>query len=113
MSHFKRLPAFEKEFSKLEKKYSSLPRDLEKLETLLLTIGPVGVGANFTTIHQSDDVRIIKTRLACRSLRERSLRVIYAYHRDTVEFMYIEIYFKGNKENEDRERIREYIKGLR
>jgi len=112
MNHFKRLAEFEKEFSKLAKKYSSLPQDLEKLERLLSTIGPVGLGANFVTIHNGKDVQIIKTRLACKSLRERSLRVIYAYHQDRVEFMYIEIYYKGDKENEDRERIKKYIQNV-
>lgn len=109
MSHFKRLPEFEKEFFKLAKKYSSLPEDIEKLERLLSTIGPVGLGINFVTIHNGKNIQIVKTRLACKSLRERSLRVIYAYHQDRVEFMYIEIYYKGDKESEDRERIEGYI----
>ena len=52
----------------------------------------------------------MKARLACKSLRDRSIRVIYAYHNDTVTFVYIELYFKGDKKNEDRERVREYIK---
>lgn len=110
MSHFSKLPEFEKEFSKLSKKYRSLPEDLCVLERII-TQNPVGFGSNFTTVHQSTTVLIVKTRLACKSLRERSLRIIYAYHKDKIEFMYIEVYFKGDKESEDRGRIKKYLDG--
>ena len=85
MSHFSRTSEFEREFSKLSKKYRSLSEDL---------------------------IKIVKTRLACKSLRNRSIRIIYAYKESTVTFVYIEIYFKGDKENEDRERINLYLKSL-
>lgn len=112
MSHFNRLPEFEKELSKLSEKYRSLFEDLKKLEKLL-TINPVGLGANFVIIHHSAKVKIVKTRLACKSLRDRSLRVIYAYHEDIVTFVYIELYLKGEKENEDRRRVEEYLKNYK
>jgi|SRR3989344_6142853 len=111
MSRFNRLPEFEKEFSKLSKKYPSLPVDLKKLERLI-ALKPVGFGTNFVTIHHGSTVKIVKTRLACKSLRNRSIRIIYAYHEHITTFVHIEIYFKGNKENEDRGRIEEYLKGL-
>lgn len=104
MSQFNRLPEFEKELTKLSKKYPSLGDDLKKLERLV-EINPTGMGTNFVVIHQAEAVKIVKTRLACKSLKNRSIRVIYAYHDKTVTFMYIEIYFKGDKENEDRERV--------
>lgn len=57
-----------------------------------------------------DYPNIYKARkFACRSLKGKGsasgIRVIYAYfeEEDCVEF--IEIYYKGDKENEDRERI--------
>jgi len=109
MSRFNQLPEFEKEFSKLFKKYRSLAEDLKKFEKLV-EINPTGVGKNFTIIHNSEKVKIVKTRLACKSLRDRSMRMIYAYHDDKVIFVYIELYFKGDKANEDRERIKEYLK---
>lgn len=111
MSHFNRLAEFEKEFSKLAKKYRSLPDDLEKLERLI-TLNPVGLGANFMIIHDVNAVKIVKARLACKSLRARSIRIIYAYHHNTLTFVHIEIYFKGDKANEDRERIADYIKNM-
>jgi hypothetical protein len=111
MNHFNKLPEFEREFKKLSQKYSSLTEDLKKLEKLV-AINPLGMGTNFVVIHHSDTVKIVKTRLACKSLRDRSIRIIYAYHHDNLTFMYIEMYFKGDKENEDRERIKRYLKSV-
>jgi mRNA-degrading endonuclease RelE of RelBE toxin-antitoxin system len=111
MSHFKKLPEFEKELVKLSKKYRSLAEDIKKFERLV-TANPTGVGANFVIMHHAEAVKIVKARLACKFLRDHSIRVIYAYHEDTITFMYLETYFKGNKENEDRLRIEEYLKNL-
>ena len=75
----------------------------------MLLQNPLGLGKNFTVIHYGTALKIIKARLACRSLKDRSVRIVYAYHGDTMTFMYIEIYFKGNKESEDKSRVKEYI----
>src|SRR3989344_4041080 len=103
MSRFSQTPEFEKEFLRLSSKYPSLPEDLKKLEKLI-SLSPVGIGTNFVTIHHLPKVKIVKTRLACKSLRDRSMRIIYAYHDVAVAFVYIEIYFKGDKESEERGR---------
>jgi hypothetical protein len=109
MSHFNQLPEFEEEFSRLSKKFTSLVEDLVKFEKLV-NANHTGSGKNFTIIHNSQKCKIVKARLACKSLRNRSMRIIYAYHNDTITFVYIEIYFKGEKENENKERIKKYIK---
>lgn len=48
-------------------------------------------------------------KFACRSLKGRGvqsgIRVIYAYFEEQDRIELIEIYYKGDKENEDRERI--------
>jgi len=111
MNRFEQLPEFEKELSKLSRKYPSLLEDLRKLG-ILISLNPAGLGTNFVTIHHSPRVKIVKTRLACKSLRDRSMRVIYAYHDSTVTFVYIELYFKGDKENEDTARWRQYLKDV-
>lgn len=109
MSHFNQSPEFEKEFKKLSKKYRSLPKDLKDFEEVL-GASPTGLGKNFTIVHRAESVKIVKARLACESLRDRSIRIVYAYHDNTFQVMYIEIYFKGDKENEDRTRIEKYLK---
>ena len=109
MSHFNKLPEFESEFKRLSKKYPSLYQDLKDLEDTLITL-PTGSGKNFIVLHHNEKIKIVKARLACKSLRARSMRVIYAYHNDILTFVYIELYLKSDKENEDKERIKEYLK---
>ena len=65
----------------------------------------------------SDELKVCKIKkFACKALKGRGvqsgIRVIYAYHTlaNTVDF--IEIYFKGESENEDKERIKEYLKSF-
>jgi len=112
MNHFKQLPEFEREFKKLSKKYRSLSHDIKDFEDIIRD-NPCGVGKGFVTVHSSPTCKIVKARLACESLQNKNMRIIYAYHKDRIEFMYIEIYFKGDKQNEDRERIEEYIKSVK
>src|SRR3989338_2613304 len=104
MSKFFELPEFEKELKRLSKKYPTLVSDIEDIKPILLT-NPTGIGKNFTIINYSEEVKIVKVRIHCESLRARKMRLIYAYHKDKIEFMYIELYFKGDKDNEDRDRI--------
>lgn len=109
MSHFKYLPEFEKELGHLLKKYRSLNEDLKSFEGVIFT-RPTGFGKNFTIIYNDKGIKIVKARLMCKSLHSRNIRIIYAHHDNTFEFMYLEIYFKGDKANENRERIRNYLK---
>lgn len=111
MIHFNQLPEFERELKKLSKKYRSLPYDLKDFEGIIKN-NPCGIGKSFVIIHSSPNCKIIKARLACESLQNRNIRLIYAYHKDKIEFMYIELYFKGEKENEDHERIKRYLESL-
>lgn len=111
MRNFNSLPEFRRELKELYRKYGTLDRDLETFKQVLLS-SPTGFGKNFTVIHSTEVVKIVKARMACRSLRNRSLRIIYAYveHEEKIEF--IEIYYKGNKENEDWNRIKKYLKSV-
>ncbi|MBI4687356.1 MAG: hypothetical protein HY756_06205 [Nitrospirae bacterium] len=51
-------------------------------------------------------------KFACKSLKgkgaQSGIRVIYAYHEEDDWIELIEIYYKGDKENEDRQRILKY-----
>ncbi|HEY4511258.1 MAG TPA: hypothetical protein VJH55_00220 [Candidatus Paceibacterota bacterium] len=111
MAKFYQLPQFRKDLKKLSRKYPSLQSDIEDIQPVLLA-SPSGIGKNFTIINTAKEITIVKVRIHCESLRARSVRLIYAYHKDRIEFMYIEIYFKGDKENEDRERIIDYLKSI-
>lgn len=111
MSKFSQLPEFERELKKLSKKYPSLPDDIEDIKQVLQS-SPTGIGKNFTIISIVKDVRVVKVRIQCESLRSRAIRLIYAFHPDKIEFVYIEVYFKGDKENEDRGRVEEYLRSV-
>lgn len=111
MSTFYYLPEFEKELKRLSKKYPSIKDDIEDIKPVLLS-SPTGIGKNFTIISTTEQVRVIKARIQCESLRARAIRLVYAYHKDKIEFVYLEVYFKGDKENEDKERVSRYLKSI-
>ncbi len=111
--NFKCTQKFLKDFKKLSKKFKTLDNDLIEFEKILKT-SPLGIGKHFNVITKSGYIYIVKARFFCQSLKRKDLRIIYAYIKNhTVIQMigidFIEIYFKGNKENEDKERIKKYL----
>lgn len=112
--NFKCTQEFEKDFKGLSKKLRSLDEDLIEFKKVL-NEAPLGIGKHFKVITKIGHAHIIKARFFCKSLKKKDLRIIYAYIKDhqTVEIIsidFIEMYFKGEKENEDRERIKVYLK---
>ena len=110
----KKLPEFEKEFKKLLKKFQSLAEDLDVFidKQLVLThkLGVDNGGVVRIAGLGIEEPKVYKAKkFACKSLKgkggQSGIRIIYSYSstRDVVEF--IEIYYKGEKENEDRARI--------
>lgn len=119
-NEIRRLPEFEKEFVKLSKKrFRTLPEDLEVLMNTALEAYHK-LNQDYGGIVQISDLGITYpeiykvTKFACKSLKGRGaasgIRLTYAYFRDKDTIEFIEIYFKGDKENEDRERIKEHYK---
>ena len=111
--NFKSAAEFEKDFKKLSKKFKSLNNDLIEFKKVL-NESPLGIGKHFNVITKTGSVYIIKARFFCKSLKKKDLRIIYAYieKHQIVEMIgveFIEIYFKGNKENENKERIKNYL----
>lgn len=118
-SQTSRLPGFDRDIKKLLKKFKTLEDDLEifiKNELNLfhkLKIDNKGVFQ--ITGLQIQNPKIYKAKkFACRSLKGKGvhsgIRVIYAYFEEEDRIELIEIYYKGDKENEDRQRIFEYSK---
>ena len=110
----KKLPEFEKEFKKLLKKSQSLAEDLDVFidKQLVLThkLGVDNGGVVRIAGLGIEEPKVYKARkFACKSLKgkgaQSGIRIIYSYSstRDVIES--IEIYYKGDKENEDRARI--------
>ena len=104
--NFKNTTEFQKDFKKLLKKFRSLDEDLNEFKKVL-NEEPLGIGKHFNVIKKTDSLYVVKARFFCKSLKKKDLRIIYAY---SLGIDFIEIYFKGEKENEDYERIKEYLK---
>jgi hypothetical protein len=112
MINYESLTTFDKEFKRLFKKYRSLEKDLGVLKDAL-ELFPTGQSNNSEIVFNNENVKVVKTRLFCRYLKGSTLRLTYAYHRQENKTCFIEIYFKGDKENEDRERIKNYLKEIK
>ncbi len=100
---------FKREFKKLSKKYSGLDVDFTILKGAIKA-KPAGNGTKHWNRLKSDEGAekyIMKMRMMCRSTKGANFRVIYFYNGEGVEVLFIEIYFKGKKENEDKNRIEE------
>jgi hypothetical protein len=106
---FNELPKFQKELKRLGKKYKSLSDDLQEFCNVVSVV-PLGNSKHFNIIIQTETFYILKARLFCRYLKGSSLRIVYSYFEQEQRIEFIELYFKGDKENEDRERIKEYLK---
>lgn len=105
---FEELSIFQKEFKKLKKRYKSLLKDLKEFQKIL-SVSPLGNTKHFSVIQQTNVLYIIKARFFCRYLKGSSLRIVYAYFQKGGKIQFIELYYKGNKENEDTLRIKKYI----
>lgn len=104
------LPEFSRELKRLGKKYLTLPDDLDRLKQTLKNPVVKNHGKHWNCIHKTESVSVYKIRLACRYLRATTMRVIYAQHVTPARIVFIELYYKGETENEDRERIKQYLK---
>ncbi|OQX85495.1 MAG: hypothetical protein B6D55_07360 [Candidatus Omnitrophica bacterium 4484_70.2] len=111
------LSEFKKDFKKLTKKFKTLSEDFEVFKNTQLKafhkLKQDNKG-NLRIFNLGIDCPLIYkvVKFACRVLKGRGvksgIRVIYAYYPDKDKIEFIEIYYKGEKENEDRERILRY-----
>lgn len=109
--NFDELDDFSKEYRRLAKKYKSLPSDLREFKNVVSVL-PSGNSKHFNILTQTKNIKIIKARFFCRYLKRSSLRVIYSYIEEQKKIEFIEIYFKGNKETQNKERIKQYLKSF-
>jgi hypothetical protein len=110
----RRLAEFERDLKKLLKKYRTLEEDLEifiekqlnlyhKLQQDNKGIFQIsGLGFSYPKIYKAK-------KFACMSLKGKGaasgIRVIYAYYEKEDVIELVEIYYKGERENEDRVRL--------
>lgn len=113
----RRQPEFEKDFKKLAKRFKTLDDDMENfINNQLKITHKLGIDNKGIVPISELGIEIPKIykarKFACKALKGRGgmsgIRIIYAYYEkeDVIEF--IEIYFKGDKANEDKKRILTY-----
>jgi len=118
-SKIDRLPEFDRDFKKLLKKFKTLEEDFETfINTQLNLYHKLNIDNNGIfkiTGLGIETQKIFKAKkFACKSLKGKGvksgIRIIYAYYEaiDSIEF--VEIYYKGDKENEDHKRIKQKYK---
>ena len=113
-SEITRLPEFERDLKSLVKRFRALEEDLATLlKAQIVLFHKLGVdnkGVFQIPGLPFDEPKIYKVRkFACRALKGRGansgLRLIYAYFEAADRIELVEIYFKGDKEREDKSRI--------
>lgn len=118
---YKQTEGFERDLNRLLKKFPSLLEDLKIAKIYAIELyhlqdidrRAIFLIPNFCT----EELRICKLKkFACKALKGRGvksgIRIIYAYYVPTRTVDFIEIYFKGESENEDKERIKQYLAGI-
>lgn len=104
----------EHDFDRLRKKYRSLPDDMERFCKFTLKLEEEkcfpSAHKNYALLKKTETCSIYKARIPCASLRGNKLRIVYARHDQTIEFIVIELYPKNEKDREDQERIALYVK---
>jgi mRNA-degrading endonuclease RelE of RelBE toxin-antitoxin system len=114
-------PEFAKDLKRLKKKYWSLDGDIETF--IDSSIRPhhereeEAVGIFQIPGLQIEYPKIYKAKkFACECMKgsgvQSGFRVIYAYFERENKIELIELYYKGEKGNEDKKRLREYCKSI-
>ncbi len=118
-NHISHVREFEKDLKKFVRRFPSLEEDLQTFVKVALSafhkqkidskgIFPIpDLGVSCPRIYKA-------RKFACRSLKgkgvQSGIRIIYAYYEEQDRIEFVEIYYKGDMENEDRERIQRYYK---
>jgi len=112
---FSTLPEFEKDLKQLLKKYRTLNDDLGEVKTILRKKPDERPPFSFRIDNLGIETCIIKVKkIACKALKGRGvnsgLRLVYAYFPVERKIVFIELYHKNEKENEDKLRIKDNFK---
>lgn len=119
------IPEFDKDFKRLGKRFKTLEKDFELMKRMLLVPhyvdgfptppkALVDIEGFCSESYKSKKVR----KFTCASLKGKGgnsgIRVVFVIETEEEDYniTFIEIYFKGDKELEDRERLKNFIATL-
>jgi mRNA-degrading endonuclease RelE of RelBE toxin-antitoxin system len=116
MTEFREVSEFSKELKRLNNKYRTLYEDLETFKTALNAELPNQLPHTVSISRLGEDVKtpIYKLRrFRCSYMKNKGndsgFRIIYAYEQRKDRITLVEIYFKGNKTNHNKARIKKYF----
>jgi len=122
MMNYKETEEFSRDFKKLLKKFRSLNDDLninKKYTIELFHIKNIDNRGIFSIqgVGNTAELQFFKVKkFQCKNLKGRGaksgIRIIYAFFPAQQKIVFLEMYFKTNQENEDRQRIANFIKLL-
>jgi mRNA-degrading endonuclease RelE of RelBE toxin-antitoxin system len=112
---FEEIDPFKKDCKSLLKKYKSLVDDLEVVKKVMGILPDARPPFSFRIDNLGIESCVIKVKkIACKSLKGKGvnsgLRLVYAYFKEEERIVFVEIYHKNDKENEDRDRIVSHFK---
>lgn len=107
---FDELTEFQKDLNNLLKKYRTLNDDLDVVRQVLSIAPNERPPFSFRIDNLGLETCVIKVKkIACKALKGRGvnsgLRLIYAHFKKEEKIVFIELYHKNDKENEDKQRI--------
>ena len=107
---FDELIEFEKDLKNLLKKYRTLNDDLGVVKKVLEIFPEERPPFSFRIDNLGLETCVVKVKkIACKALKGRGvnsgLRLIYAHFEKEEKIIFIELYHKNEKENEDKQRI--------
>jgi mRNA-degrading endonuclease RelE of RelBE toxin-antitoxin system len=108
---FSSLPEFDRDLKKLKKRFRTLNEDIEVLKKVLEVNPDALPPLSFRISGTGTVIPVIKVKkFSCKALKgsgaNSGIRVIYAYYKEKQEIKFVEIYFKGDKETEEKERFK-------
>ena len=112
---FDELIEFKKDLKNLSKKHRTLNDDLDIVKRVLEVAPDERPPFSFRIDNLGLETCVIKVKkIACKALKGRGvnsgLRLIYAHFPDEQKIIFIELYHKNDKENEDKKRITDNFK---
>ena len=107
---FDKVNEFKKDLKNLLKKYRTLNEDLDVVKQVLSASPDERPPFSFRIDNSGIETCVIKVKkIACKALKGRGvnsgLRLIYAHFEKEEKIVFIELYHKNDKENEDKQRI--------
>jgi hypothetical protein len=112
---FDELEEYGKDLKKLLKKYKTLEDDIAIVKQVLTAEPKERPPFSFRIDGLGIETCVIKVKkIACRVMKGKGVnsgfRLIYAHFEEEEKIVLIELYYKGDKDNEDKERIKKNFK---